>query len=260
VFLVWKGEAVSKRSLSCLAVLALWLVWASSASAVSITVQVGSADAVDVAGVGSIEDFGDFQFWQLPTTDANGDPLPYNAISGASILQLNALLKEDPFVTLNFTVINNTAFTQTYTFTVSLPVAPPFPFNATIASSVGVTVTDSDPAFDGSVTAQNVAPEGIYSGQVNGATVLTLMPNPTTVSCAIAPRGCSTTLADNSGLPSLPAGPGVATSIGIQIKLTLTAGDQVGVTSRFEIVPEPTVAALLGVGLVALVIARRRAA
>jgi hypothetical protein len=87
------------------------------------------------------------------------------------------------------------------------------------------------------------------------------MPNPTSVSCPPpVGTGCSATLADNGGLPLLAAGPGTATSIGIQLKFTLSAFDQVGITSRFEIVPEPTALTLLGVGLFALLVSRQRAA
>jgi hypothetical protein len=123
-----------------------------------------------------------------------------------------------------------------------------------------VTVTDTT---GGSVSASSVSPAGIYSGRVNGVTILTLMPHSTSVACNTG-TGCTNTVSDNTALPQLAAGPGVATSIGIQIKFTLSAFDQAAITSRFEIinavVPEPTTLTLLGSGLIALGFARRRAA
>jgi hypothetical protein len=253
-----EGEVVSKRSLTFLAVIALWLVAAGPVLATGISVQVGDATPIDFAYTTYTDVESGISSWVA--LNANGDPIipgiaSYEA-DGITLTGLSGFLKEDPFVTSVVGLINPMPFAQTYTIIVSLPISP-FAYNATIASSVGVTVTDS---ASGLVTASSVTPVGIYAGTVNGVTALTLMPDPTTVSCGPASVGCSATASDNLGLPLLPAGPGVATTIGITLKFTLSAFDQIGITSRFEILPEPTTAALLGLGLVSLVIARRRAA
>jgi hypothetical protein len=250
---------VSKRSLSLLGALWLSLVAAGPSLAVSFTIQMGEDAPIDLAPSGNYYTDAEsgITFWWLQTDDdLPVDPSnPYTEIPGLTITGMNAALKEDPFVTNNISFTNTTAFTQTFTITVSLPI-PAFAYDATIGSSVGVTVTDT---IGGSVSASSVFPEGIYSGQVNGVTILTLMSDPTSVSCASL--GCSSTLPDNSGVPQLGAGPGAATSIGIQLKFTLSAFDQVGITSRFEIInaPEPTSAVLIGAGLLALALRLRRA-
>jgi hypothetical protein len=171
--------------------------------------------------------------------------------TGYTVNSWQAILKTDPFVTNNVVITNTQATTQTFILTVSLPI-PAFSYSQIVASSVGVTVTDSN--GDGSVTASSVTPNGIYSGTVNGVTALTLLPDPTTVSCSTP--GCSNTASVN--FPSGPAGPGVATAIGITLEFTLSPGDSAGLTSRFEITPEPGTVLLLASGLAGLVVVGRK--
>src|SRR5262245_9478291 len=239
-----------------MAVLSLCLGAASPALATGISVQ-GETGTYDFTW----EEFPDADtgITAWVATDGEGNLIFPGIASwggeaeGFTLTGLSGSLKEDPFVTSVVSLVNLFNAPQTFTITVSLPIAS-FNYNATVASSVGVTVTDTD---GNGVSAVSVSPDGIYTGTVNGSPVLTLFGHPTSVSCATA--GCSATLPDNTGLPLQAAGPGSATAIGITLKFTLSAFDQVGITSRFEIVPEPSALTLLALGAAALALARRRA-
>ncbi|NNL65976.1 MAG: hypothetical protein HKP30_07035, partial [Myxococcales bacterium] len=176
-------------------------------------------------------------------------------VEGVSVDSWSAQLKEDPFVTNNIVVTNTTAFTQTFVATVLLPI-PAFAYDEVISSSIGVTTTDSNGNNVLSFANSGVIP--IYQGTVNGSTILSLNPPGlplTTASCTVPFPGCTATSA--TGVASLAVTPGVATSIGITLSFTLSAGDSAGITSRFEIVPEPSLGLLLLSGLFAAIALRR---
>lgn len=180
-------------------------------------------------------------------------------IEGVTIDSWTAQLKVDPFVTNNIVVTNNTAFTQTFIATVLLPI-PAFAYDTVIFSSVGVTVTDSN--GNGVMTFDQNGGTDIYQGLVDGSNVLPLNPPGLPIDLAdclpFVNPGCSATGSD--GIASLGVTPGLATQIGITLTFDLSAGDSAGITSRFEIVPEPGTAMLFASGLFGLGIARRRQA
>jgi hypothetical protein len=168
----------------------------------------------------------------------------------------NAVLKEDPYVTSNAVVTNLSNAVQTYVFTVILPISP-FAYSQIVASSIGLTVTDSittPPPFVPGATLSSAAPQAIYTGLINGLPALTLFPDPTTLSCAAA--GCSTT--QSSVTFNGPTGPGVATSIALTVQFNLAPGDSGGFTSRFEIIPEPGTLLLSASGLLGISLLGRR--
>ena len=164
----------------------------------------------------------------------------------------------DPFVTNNISLTNNSGVAQTFIISAALPIAA-FNYDKAVFSSVGVTATDSN--GNGSLSVTSPA---LFEGFVNApaVTLLSLLDpvSLTQANCSPFPNtnGCSATTSDGIVLQALPAG--VATLIGIKLQFTLSPGDSIGITSRFEIVPEPTTLLLVGAGLIGLAVTRRRSA
>jgi hypothetical protein len=193
--------------------------------------------------------------WWLGASSTNPYSIDVAGVELGQITRWTADLKEDPYVTNNINITNNTAFNIVYVATVSMPI-PAFAYDTIVNSSVGVTATDSDAFNDMLVDLDGTVP--FYQGRVNAVTILSLTPPAvpiTTADCPFPGPGCTATSA--VGVASQAVAPGVATNIEIILRFVLSPGDSVGITSRFEIVPEPTTGLLLGLGLVGLAVARR---
>lgn len=214
------------------------------------TFQVGSdVIATGLGGLPVVATFDPYTYdygYELtaPVVDPDGDW----AITGWS-----STYEDDPFVTNNVNITNTGAVAQTYIVGVAIPITA-FNYDQIVFSSVGFTTTDSN--GDGLLS---VSAPIFYSGTINGVTNLTLL-DPVSVGLAdcspLVTPGCTATISD--GVVNQLAGPGVATQIGITLSFTLSPGDSIGVTSRFEIVPEPATLGLVGCGLVGLALVGRR--
>ena len=163
----------------------------------------------------------------------------------------------DPFVTNNISLTNNSGVAQTFIISAALPIAA-FNYDKAVFSSVGVTATDSN--GNGSLSVTSLA---LFEGFINTPAAQLSLLDPvslTQANCSPFPNtnGCSATTSDGIVFQALPAG--VANLIGIKLQFTLSPGDSVGITSRFEIVPEPTTLLLVGAGLIGLAVTRRRTA
>ncbi|HEV8378888.1 MAG TPA: PEP-CTERM sorting domain-containing protein [Tepidisphaeraceae bacterium] len=165
-------------------------------------------------------------------------------------MTLHFVIDPDPSVSGNIVVKNNLPTTQTFTLSNVTPVG--VPFNPSLLNgSVGVTLTSDDTAG----TVATAAPDAIYTALIDGIPVKTLLNHPFSLS---APAFDSAVATDRFGIPIPEAGGAVNATIGINLKFTLTPGDQVGITSQFTANPVPEPTTLLGLAIGGLALVRRR--
>jgi hypothetical protein len=152
----------------------------------------------------------------------------------------------DPIVYNNQIFFNNSAVSQSYVVTVTLPTTWPSPNS--IRGSIDTSIIGTD-------TTISAPPLGaIYSALIDGVTVQTLQDAP--FSLGTTQSATSDYVDFGYDLSNIAVG----SSIGIRLQFTLSPGDTAAILSDFEVVdviPEPGTLSLLLLGVGALVWRRR---
>lgn len=172
----------------------------------------------------------------------------------------NLLVNSDPTISGPVVVTNTSGVTTTFMFTFLLPVATfPQP-NSAIRGSIQGGATDLGTDGLGVIMSSTaLGNAAIYASKINGATVQTMYEDPNSVSAGVF--GSANLPAQTYGIPiPITVLNQLTGSIQLDIQFTLSPGDQASVTSVFnaEPIPEPGSLGLLGAGLGALVLLRRR--
>jgi hypothetical protein len=174
------------------------------------------------------------------------------------------IFDQDPSVLAITAITNISSSPQTFLLTVTLPIAPAFGPPSLIQGSISGSLTDTSSATGkgtvGSASVAAVSGGSIYSGQIDGGTVRTLLDDPAGASFTGLPNGSTSTgLTADFGIPVRESVfVATTTDIGIELRFTLSPGDSASFTSVFDVVPEPSTAGLLVVGLAFLGALRRR--
>jgi hypothetical protein len=133
--------------------------------------SLGSQDLDGLLGLGIVGELVD----PILDTETVFLVAPMVAGTGWMVLSASSEVKEDPFITNNFQVVNNTGAAATFTFTVNTPI-PAFYATEMIESNILIQLNDND--FVNAASLSSTSPDPVYEAFVNGVSVLTLLDDP----------------------------------------------------------------------------------
>jgi uncharacterized protein (TIGR03382 family) len=192
-----------------------------------------------------------------PTGTGQEEAFVGQQVAGGWTLGWDVTADADPFVNGFFSIQNNSTITQTYSFTVTLPITPPVVPVSTIGGSIGVTVTDAN--GNGAATVGSVGTGFVFNAANDGTGTLQLLGPGFVLNAPFA--GGTATASASAGLPGGTIASVAANgAISITHTFTLTPGDSVGLTSFYTVnaVPEAGTTALFGAGVLGLAALGRR--
>jgi hypothetical protein len=238
------------RSIIVTSVVSACAASSAHAGVVAPNFQIGFADGHN-SFMGPAQQWGSFNQIAPTVWRATGS---MHSAPTQSTLTWHMMVDPDPFVQGTFTVSNDSSVTREYVVDFILPISPAIPDMSYIAGSVSGTVTDSN--GDGSALMSSLGSDTIYNAFIDGTSVRTLLGGS---SFGVSSAFGSTSFGPASfGYPiGSMTGPGASTSIALQFRFSLSAGDTASFSSIFIVnpIPAPGAIALLAVSVAC---ARRR--
>ena len=223
------------------------------ASIVAISIAVTPADAGFPALNVQWKLDGGIVFNDFPTGDPNGmGGFVYmgDGMAGSVSMTYSLVGIPDARVSANYTLENFSMATVEVELWVTLPITPAVSAPSSLTGSVAVGMTaDADGGTLAALPGIAFWQAMIDGTALGGGTDL--------LTDLFLDRPGIGGMGDNEGFAQLP-GPEALTDIGILITFTLTAGEQISLTSVFNVVPIPVPGGLAVFGLATMVVRRRR--
>jgi len=164
----------------------------------------------------------------------------------------------DPFISAVLHITNMTGATKEFSINPSILIAPQIFGGSLTSGSVSLTLIDLNQ--NGATLSTNGGGDPIYQSQIDGNPFESLMDAPVNYSIPGGTLGFGPEDFGTPGASPSHPGPQVLTSIGIELKATLSPGDMATIVATFEVTPEPGTVALLAFGGLTMLLRRKRRA